>query len=117
MNPRREAARALIAKWLKEPRKPRVKPPRGAGTYLKAILKRLGYASKVGCKCNGRARLMNSNGIEWCQTNVETIVGWLKEEADRQELAFFETGARLVVHRAIKLAEKFAAKTSIMDKT
>lgn len=82
------------------------KSVRGVGTYLRAILKRLGYKSKGACKCSERAREMNKNGIQWCKDNVDTIVGWLKEEAERQKVVFFERGARLIVWRAIAMADK-----------
>lgn len=49
---------------------------------------------------------MNQNGPDWCSEHIDTIVGWLKEEADRAQLPFSKLGARLLVRRAISNARK-----------
>lgn len=49
---------------------------------------------------------MDWRGVEWCRNNLETIVGWLKEEADRRKMPFVEVGARQLVKLAIWRASK-----------
>jgi hypothetical protein len=65
-----------------------------------------GIEATPNCSCNRYAAMMNINGCEWCNNNIETILDWLKSEADRRKLPFIRAGARLVVKRAIKNAEK-----------
>jgi hypothetical protein len=50
--------------------------------------------------------MMDENGPDWCEENLETIVGWLQEEAKRRKLPFVRTGARLLVRYAIRRARK-----------
>jgi hypothetical protein len=56
----------------------------GPGTELKAILTALGFTIG-GCKseCSKRADQMNAWGVEGCREHRETIIGWLKESADK----------------------------------
>jgi len=49
---------------------------------------------------------MDTNGIEWCENNIDTIVGWLKEEATKRKLPFVDMAGRILVKRAIKNARK-----------
>jgi hypothetical protein len=81
-------------------------PQIGPGTELKKVLKLFGIEATPNCSCNRYAATMNINGCEWCKDNIETILDWLKGEADRRKLPFIRTGARLIVKRAIKNAEK-----------
>jgi hypothetical protein len=103
---------------------------------LKAILSRLGLAITPGCKCNQRATEMDRRGPAWCDDNLETIIGWLREEyRDRRakhavavvahkadsskpapealpvwlKLPFIDAAARQMVKRAIRAAEKQTA--------
>jgi hypothetical protein len=78
----------------------------GPGTELKKLLSKLGLKPSAGCKCNQRITKMNLDGIEWCEQNIPTILGWLKEEADRARLPFFELGAKIIVKRAISNAKR-----------
>lgn len=78
----------------------------GPGTELKKILARFGFVPAPGCKCNQRIQEMNTRGPDWCGQNIDVIVGWLREEADRAKLPFLNTGARLIVKRAISKARK-----------
>lgn len=80
--------------------------PAGAGTQLKKLLAKVGIKSTENCSCNARAKLMNANGIEWCEQNVNEIVGWLKEEAAKRSMPFLSLPAKIVVQRAIKLAKR-----------
>jgi hypothetical protein len=78
----------------------------GVGTELKKLLKFIGITASKDCSCNARAKTMNEKGIEWCKDNIDTIVGWLKEEASKRNLPFFAYAARKLVQLAIGRAEK-----------
>jgi hypothetical protein len=84
------------------PAYPRIK---GAGTKLKTILGWFFIRPKEGCKCNDRATIMDENGPQWCRDNLETIVGWLREEAENRSLPFIEFVARQAVLQAINWAD------------
>jgi hypothetical protein len=78
---------------------------RGAGTKLKAILGWMFLKPKNGCSCNDRAKLMDKNGPQWCRDNIDTIVGWLREEAENRRLPFINVAARQMVLQAINWAD------------
>ena len=73
----------------------------GPGTELKRLLKTIGITATPNCSCNARARVMDGNGCDWCEANVDTIVGWLREEAAKRKLPFVDMAGRLLVRRAI----------------
>lgn len=87
-------------------------PAKGVGTELKKLLKLIGIEATENCSCNHRANLMDINGPEWCKENIETILDWLQEEADKRaadgslKIPFVRLGARMMVKRAIRNAEK-----------
>lgn len=81
----------------------------GAGTELKSLLGKIGIHASPGCKCTQRAAIMDLRGIAWCEANVTTIVGWLREEANKRGLPFIEAAGRLLVKRAIKNAKQAAS--------
>ncbi len=76
----------------------------GPGTELKRLLAKLGIAVTADCPCNERAALMDSKGWAWCKQNLETIVGWMREESARRGSIFIELGARFLAKRAIAKA-------------
>ena len=76
----------------------------GPGTELKALLRMVGITSSPSCSCNARAEDMDSKGMKWCLWNVRTIVGWLKEEADKRKLPFTSLGAGALVYAAVACA-------------
>jgi hypothetical protein len=80
----------------------------GVGTQLKKLLGRFGLATAPGCACNARAAEMDINGIEWCVSNVDTIVGWLREQANARGLPFLDVAGRMLVRRAIQNARRNA---------
>ena len=84
-------------------------PPAGPGTELKRLLKTIGITTTPNCSCNARARVMDGNGCDWCEANVDTIVGWLREEATKRRLPFVDVAGRLLVKRAIRNARKAAS--------
>jgi len=81
-------------------------PGKGPGTELKKMLAKLGIAVTADCPCNERAATMDGKGWEWCEQNLETIVGWMREESARRGTLFIEVGARFLVRRAIAKARR-----------
>lgn len=81
----------------------------GVGTQLKQLLARFGIRSTASCSCNEKARRMDKAGIDWCEANTDTIVGWLREEAAKRQLPFVDMAGRLLVKRAIRNARKAAS--------
>lgn len=107
----RDAEHVILSRSREErPRgtKPTPPPVIGAGTELKALLKRIGIVAQPNCLCNKRARLMDERGTAWCRANLETIVDWLAEEAARRKLPFVRVAGSLLCRRAIHNAEKKA---------
>jgi hypothetical protein len=95
------------------PPPPEPEPPGyGPGTELKALLSKVGITSTPTCSCNARANHMDIQGIQWCRDNEELILAWLKEEAENRNLPFMAFGAKMLVRRAIKNAEKKAKKAA-----
>ena len=82
------------------------RPSSGPGTELKKLLGRIGITASPTCGCTARARQMDALGCEWCEANVDTIVGWLREEAGKRSLPFLDAVGRLLVRRAISNARK-----------
>lgn len=84
-------------------------PQGGAGTELKKMLAAVGIESTPNCACNRRAAEMDARGPDWCEENIDTIVGWLREEATKRNLPFLDAAGRLLVRRAIANARRAAA--------
>lgn len=82
----------------------------GVGTELKKLLAKIGIAATPTCSCNKRARTMDEKGIDWCKENIDLIVSWLREEAEKRRLPFVDFAGKLLVKRAISLAEKAEKK-------
>ena len=76
------------------------------GTELKKLLSRIGITAKPNCSCNRRAKTMDDKGVEWCEKNIEVIVGWLREEATRRRLPFVDIAGRTIVKMAITRARR-----------
>lgn len=83
-------------------------PANGPGTELKTLLSRIGIRATPNCSCNARAFVMNAKGCDWCEANVDTIVGWLREEATKRGLPFLDAAGRMLVRRAIRNARRAA---------
>ena len=81
-------------------------PNEGPGTELKKLLAKVGIKPKAGCKCLARAVEMDIRGCDWCETNVPTIVGWLREEATSRRLPFVDAAGTVLVRRAISNARR-----------
>ncbi len=83
----------------------------GPGTELKKLLARVGITSAPDCACNARAAEMDRREQEtpgWCEANIDTIVGWLREQAQARGLPFLDLAGRVLVRRAIKNARRNA---------
>lgn len=76
-------------------------PGRGAGTELHKLLGKLGFTATPKCKCLERMHQMDRAGEQWCEQHIDTIVGWLGEEAAARGLPFLDAAGRLLVRRAI----------------
>lgn len=81
-------------------------PTHGPGTELKKLLKRVGITATPNCSCNARARKMDERGCDWCEENVDEIVGWLREEATKRKLPFLDVAGKILVRKAIKNARR-----------
>jgi hypothetical protein len=82
----------------------------GPGAHLKKYLSRIGINASPTCSCNARARYMDFMGTTWCENNLDTIVGWLKEESEKRGLPFIDWPARVLVKKAISSSKKAQAK-------
>jgi hypothetical protein len=87
---------------------PPAPPTHGPGTELKKLLAKVGITATPDCSCNARAAEMDRQGIEWCENNLDTIVGWLREQATARGLPFLDVAGRLLVRRAIANARRNA---------
>ena len=82
----------------------------GPGTELKRLLSKIGITATPNCSCNARAKRMDQGGCDWCEANLDEIVGWLREEATKRGLPFLDAAGRVLVRRAITNARKEAAR-------
>jgi hypothetical protein len=103
-----EAFDSLVAKYSPGTTRSATAAPRGPGTELKALLATIGITATPNCSCNSRAAIMDAEGCDWCEANIDTIVGWLREEATKRGLPFLDAAGRLLVRRAIRNARRAA---------
>jgi hypothetical protein len=80
--------------------------PNGPGTILSKMLSKIGIHSTPNCSCRRRAMEMNTRGPDWCAENMDTIVGWLREESEKRKLPFVDFAGKLLIQRAIKVSRK-----------
>lgn len=86
----------------------------GPGAELHSLLRRLGLTSSGDCKCDKRAAHMDAMEASqpgWCESNIDEIVGWLRESAADRGLPFADIAARLLVRRAIANAKRKSTLT------
>ena len=81
-------------------------PADGPGTELKKLLATVGITATPDCSCNARAAEMDRQGCDWCEANLDTIVGWLREQAEARGLPFLDVAGRMLVRRAIRNARR-----------
>jgi hypothetical protein len=81
-----------------------------AGTEMKRLLANWPFriARTSDCQCDARAAIMDAEGCDWCEANIDTIVGWLRQEATDRGLPFLDAAGRLLVRRAIQNARRNA---------
>jgi hypothetical protein len=80
----------------------------GPGTELKKLLAMVGVVASLDCSCNAQAYEMDRFGPDWCEANLDRIVGWLREQAEARGLPFLDVAGRLLVRRAIANARRNA---------
>lgn len=80
--------------------------PNGPGTILTNMISTMGIKSTPNCSCRRHAIEMNDKGPDWCEENMNTILGWLKEESVKRHLPYIESVASLIVKRAIKTSRR-----------
>lgn len=106
------AVRAPSARRTSQPPVARVATPtKGPGTELKKLLAKIGITATPTCSCNARARKMDEMEAKepgWCESHLDEIVGWLREEATKRKLPFVDVAGRVLVRRAIANARKEA---------
>lgn len=86
--------------------------PERVGHHLSILLGSFSIKLINGCKCKSRAKYLDVLGADWCERNIETIVGWLKEEASSRGLPFLSTVGRMLVRRAISTARREAERAT-----
>jgi len=89
--------------------------PNGPGAILSGMIKKIGIVMTQGCSCRRHAIEMNEKGNDWCEANIDTIVGWLREEASKRRLPFLDSVGKLMVNRAIKKSRKLLANESVPE--
>ena len=82
------------------------------GAELHALLGKFGITASVDCKCRSRATHLDNMGCDWCEANIDEIVGWLRESAAERGLPFLDLPARLLVKRAIANARRKEAASA-----
>ena len=87
--------------------------PNGPGTILTNMISSMGIKSTANCSCRRHALEMNEKGVEWCENNMPTILGWLKEESAKRHLPYIESVASLIVKRAIKTSKRLLSRESV----
>jgi hypothetical protein len=88
-------------------------PAGGPGTELKKLLAGWPFyiTALPDCPCNARAAEMDRQEQQspgWCEANIDTIVGWLREQAEARGLSFLDVAGRMLVRRAIRNARRNA---------
>lgn len=64
------------------------------------------------CSCKRHALEMNEKGNDWCEENIDIIVGWLKDEAKRRGLPFIDAAGKMLVNSAISQSRKLLSAAS-----
>jgi hypothetical protein len=89
--------------------------PNHPGTVLSKMIKSLGFTMSDSCSCKRHALEMNNKGNDWCVENIDTIVGWLREETHKRNLPFIDALGKLLVNRAIKKSRKLLANEPVPE--
>lgn len=78
----------------------------GVGMELRRLIQKFGFKAAPNCKCSKHAKRMNKMGLAWCEQNIDTIVGWLREEAKRANIPFIDMAGKILVKKAISNTKK-----------
>lgn len=80
---------------------------RGVGTILKRLLATFGIHETADCQCASLAKDMDARGVDWCEANIDSIIGWMRTESKRRCWPVFSSliAARLVRY-AIRKARR-----------
>ena len=78
----------------------------GVGTEIKKILSRFGIVATPNCSCNKNAKLADQWGPDECEKRADEIIGWMRAEATKRRLPFFDPVGRMILRRAIRAARK-----------
>ena len=89
--------------------------PNHPGTVLSKMIKSVGIQMTDSCACRRHALEMNAKGNDWCEQNIDTVVGWLRQEAKNRGLPFIDALGKLIVNRAIKKSRKLLANQPVPD--
>ena len=100
--------RSLFPKTIEE-------DPNGPGTMFSKMIKSIGISMTDSCSCRRHAIEMNTKGNDWCENNIDTIVGWLREEAQKRKLPFIDMIGKVMVNRAIKKSRKLLANQPVPE--
>jgi hypothetical protein len=100
--------RALFPRTMEE-------DPNGPGTQLSKMIKSLGIHMSDSCSCRRHALEMNEKGNDWCENNIDTVVGWLEQEAKNRGLPFVKMVGKVMVGRAIKKSRKLLANQPVPE--
>lgn len=71
------------------------------GTELSKILAAVGIVPKPTCPCKDYVRMLDALGVGWARSNRRVVVGWLRAEAKKRRLPFFDWMGHAVVQAAI----------------
>lgn len=80
--------------------------PHGPGTVLSKMIKNLGIHITNNCSCKEHAIHMNEMGNDWCEQNIDTIIVWLRQEANKRKLPFIDSIGKILVQKAISRSRK-----------
>lgn len=89
--------------------------PNGPGTILSKMIKNIGIVITNNCSCKQHALQMNEKGNQWCEDNIDTILGWMRAEAAKRHLPFIDSMAKIIINRAIKKSKKLLANEPVPD--
>lgn len=89
--------------------------PNHPGTVLSKMIKSVGITMTDNCSCKAHAIEMNNKGNDWCEQNIDTIVGRLREEAKRRNLPFMDAIGKMLVNRAIKKSRKLLSNQPVPE--
>lgn len=90
-------------------------PEGGVGSEVKKLLSRIGITASPTCQCAAKARQMDYMGVKWCEDNIDTIVGWLRDEARTRKLPYSDFAGKALLLYAIRRARKAGAREGLPE--